>query len=37
MRRLGLTRAQATALLGRRYGTPRRRLYELWLAANDKA
>jgi 16S rRNA (cytidine1402-2'-O)-methyltransferase len=31
MRRLGLTRAQATLLLSRRYATPRRRLYELWL------
>ena len=31
MRRLGLTRSQATALLSRRYGTLRRRLYQLWL------
>ena len=33
MRRLGLTRAQAMALLARRYGLSRRRLYELWLRA----
>ena len=31
MRRLGLTRSQATTLLSRHYSTPRRRLYELWL------
>ncbi len=31
MRRLGLTRAQATALLGERYHASRRRLYDLWL------
>ena len=33
MRRLGLTRSQATSLLSRRYATPRRKLYELWLEA----
>jgi 16S rRNA (cytidine1402-2'-O)-methyltransferase len=33
MRAQGLTRAQATTLLSRRYRTPRRRLYELWLDA----
>jgi 16S rRNA (cytidine1402-2'-O)-methyltransferase len=33
MKRLGLTRAQATALLSERYGVNRRRLYELWLQA----
>jgi 16S rRNA (cytidine1402-2'-O)-methyltransferase len=33
MQRLGLSRAQATSLLSRRYATPRRRLYELWLEA----
>jgi 16S rRNA (cytidine1402-2'-O)-methyltransferase len=32
MKQLGLTRAQATALLTRRFAIPRRRLYELWLA-----
>lgn len=32
MREAGLTRSQATTLLSRRYQTPRRRLYELWLA-----
>jgi 16S rRNA (cytidine1402-2'-O)-methyltransferase len=31
MRRLGLTRRQASALLAERYGLNRRRLYELWL------
>jgi 16S rRNA (cytidine1402-2'-O)-methyltransferase len=31
MRAAGLTRQQATALLSRRYGVSRRRLYELWL------
>jgi 16S rRNA (cytidine1402-2'-O)-methyltransferase len=31
MKRLGLTRAQATALLTRRLDVSRRRLYELWL------
>jgi 16S rRNA (cytidine1402-2'-O)-methyltransferase len=31
MKRLGLTRVQATALLGSRYKLPRRRAYELWL------
>ena len=35
MRRLGLTRAQATSLLSGRYGTMRRRLYQLWLEAED--
>ena len=34
MQRLGLTRAQATSLLSRRYGTSRRRLYALWLEAS---
>ena len=34
MRRLGLTRAQATALLATRHGTPRRRAYQLWLEAD---
>ena len=33
MRRLGLTRSQATALLDARYGLSRRRAYELWLEA----
>lgn len=33
MRRLGLTRSQATSLLARHYVTQRRRLYELWLEA----
>ena len=33
MKRLGLTRAQATALLMSRYGSSRRRAYELWLRA----
>jgi 16S rRNA (cytidine1402-2'-O)-methyltransferase len=33
MRRLGLTRAQATALLDARHGLSRRRAYELWLDA----
>lgn len=33
MRALGLTRAQAAALLGPRFNTPRRRLYQLWLEA----
>ena len=37
MRRLGLTRAQATSLLSRHYTTPRRRLYELWLQAAPEA
>jgi 16S rRNA (cytidine1402-2'-O)-methyltransferase len=31
MREVGLTRAQATALLSARYDVPRRRLYDLWL------
>ena len=31
MKRVGLTRAQATALLGERYALSRRKLYELWL------
>jgi 16S rRNA (cytidine1402-2'-O)-methyltransferase len=31
MKRLGLTRAQATALLAKRYDTTRRKLYGLWL------
>jgi 16S rRNA (cytidine1402-2'-O)-methyltransferase len=33
MKRLGLTRAQATALLSERYGLSRRSLYEMWLQA----
>jgi 16S rRNA (cytidine1402-2'-O)-methyltransferase len=33
MRDLGLTRAQATALLQSRHGISRRRAYELWLAS----
>ncbi len=33
MRRLGLTRAQAAALLAQRYEFSRRRLYQLWLDA----
>jgi len=36
MRRQGLTRAQATALLTARYDIPRRRLYELWLEGADQ-
>ena len=36
MRRLGLTRIQATALLQRRYGLSRRRLYRLWLEAGKE-
>jgi 16S rRNA (cytidine1402-2'-O)-methyltransferase len=35
MRRLGLTQAQASALLTRRYAVSRRRLYELWLASEQ--
>ena len=35
MKRLGLTRSQAMALLGKRYGLARRRLYELWLEAGE--
>jgi 16S rRNA (cytidine1402-2'-O)-methyltransferase len=31
MRELGLTRSQALALLARRFGLQRRRLYEMWL------
>jgi 16S rRNA (cytidine1402-2'-O)-methyltransferase len=34
MKRLGLTQAQASALLSGRYGLPRRRLYELWLQSD---
>ena len=34
MKRLGLTRAQATALLASRHATPRRRAYQLWLDAD---
>ena len=34
MRRLGLTRAQATALLVSRFKTSRRQAYELWLSAS---
>jgi 16S rRNA (cytidine1402-2'-O)-methyltransferase len=33
MKRLGLTRAQAQALIERRFGMGRRRFYELWVAA----
>ncbi len=36
MKRLGLTQSQASALLGKRYGVNRRRLYELWLAADKE-
>jgi 16S rRNA (cytidine1402-2'-O)-methyltransferase len=36
MRRLGLTRSQAMTLLSKRYDTPRRRLYELWLEAEPR-
>ena len=36
MRRLGLTRAQATALISRHFNVTRRRLYELWLAADPE-
>lgn len=36
MRRLGLTRVQATMLLGQRYETPRRRLYTLWLETEEQ-
>jgi 16S rRNA (cytidine1402-2'-O)-methyltransferase len=35
MKRLGLTRAQAQALIERRFGMNRRRFYELWVAADD--
>jgi hypothetical protein len=34
MRRLGLTRAQAAALLEGRYDVTRRRFYQLWLEAS---
>lgn len=37
MRALGLSQRQAEALLGRRFKLPRRRLYELWLAAAPRA
>jgi 16S rRNA (cytidine1402-2'-O)-methyltransferase len=37
MKRLGLSRAQATALLGPRYGVSRRKLYEAWLNADARA
>ena len=37
MRRLGLSRAQATALLASLFGVPRRRAYELWLASDAGA
>ncbi|HEX5370987.1 MAG TPA: 16S rRNA (cytidine(1402)-2'-O)-methyltransferase [Dehalococcoidia bacterium] len=36
MKRLGLTRAQATALLTSRHGTPRRRAYQLWLEKDPR-
>ena len=36
MRNLGLTRAQASALLSQRYRTNRRALYEMWLATGEK-
>jgi 16S rRNA (cytidine1402-2'-O)-methyltransferase len=36
MKRLGLTRAQATALLAPRHGLARRKLYEMWLTADGK-
>ena len=36
MRRLGLTRSQATSLLSGRYEAPRRRLYQLWLEAGPE-
>jgi 16S rRNA (cytidine1402-2'-O)-methyltransferase len=36
MRRLGLTRSQATALLTQRYSANRRRLYEMWLETEEK-
>jgi hypothetical protein len=32
MKRLGLTRSQAQALIERRYGLGRRRFYELWVS-----
>jgi 16S rRNA (cytidine1402-2'-O)-methyltransferase len=35
MRRLGLTRSQATALLTKRFAASRRHLYELWLEVED--
>jgi 16S rRNA (cytidine1402-2'-O)-methyltransferase len=35
MRRLGLTRAQATALLTHRRGLARRKLYEMWLKTGE--
>jgi 16S rRNA (cytidine1402-2'-O)-methyltransferase len=34
MKRLGLTRAQAQALIERRFGLGRRRFYELWVSEN---
>ncbi|HXH21157.1 MAG TPA: 16S rRNA (cytidine(1402)-2'-O)-methyltransferase [Dehalococcoidia bacterium] len=36
MRDVGLTRSQAAALLERRYGVSRRRMYELWLDAGGR-
>jgi 16S rRNA (cytidine1402-2'-O)-methyltransferase len=36
MKRLGVTRAQAMALLSPRYKAPRRRLYRLWLEAQER-
>jgi 16S rRNA (cytidine1402-2'-O)-methyltransferase len=35
MRELGLTRSQAAALVERRHGVPRRRMYELWLQSGS--
>jgi 16S rRNA (cytidine1402-2'-O)-methyltransferase len=35
MRRLGLTRSQAMALMAKRHGLSRRRLYELWLKTEE--
>jgi 16S rRNA (cytidine1402-2'-O)-methyltransferase len=36
MKRLGLTRAQATALVAHRHGLARRRVYEMWLRTSGK-
>jgi 16S rRNA (cytidine1402-2'-O)-methyltransferase len=35
MRRLGLTRAQATGLLAHRHGLARRKIYEMWLETGE--
>jgi 16S rRNA (cytidine1402-2'-O)-methyltransferase len=36
MKRLGLTRAQATALLAHRHGFARRKVYEMWLKTGEE-